>query len=89
MRIHVVSDFHGRPTIAYIYGDIHGRHLKVTGIDTREKEFHMAWKQDNIESEAGLLIPIPHYGGVIVVGREAISYHRVCLCSRTLAYFLI
>jgi hypothetical protein len=56
--------------------DANGRHLKVTSIDVREKEFHLAWKQDNIEAETSLLIPIPYYGGVIVVGQEAISYHK-------------
>jgi hypothetical protein len=71
-----ILDFQGRPTIAYIYEDVNGRHLKVTGIDTRENEFHLIWKQDNIESEASLLIPIPYYGGAIVVGQEAISYHK-------------
>lgn len=39
----------------------------------------MLWKQDNVESEAGLLIPVPYYGGVIVIGQEAISYHRVSI----------
>jgi DNA damage-binding protein 1 len=73
----LILDFHGKPTIGYIYQDNHGRHLKVTAIDTREKEFHMLWKQDNVESEAALIIPVPYYGGAIVIGQEAISYHRV------------
>lgn len=77
-------EFHNsKPTIAYIYQDNHGRHLKVTSIDTREKEFHLNWKQDNVESEAGLLIPVPYYGGAIVIGQEAISYHRVCSFKNT------
>lgn len=32
----------------------------------------------NIEAEASLLIPIPYpYGGLVIVGRESISYHKV------------
>ncbi|KAI6221851.1 DNA damage-binding protein 1 [Aphelenchoides fujianensis] len=65
-----------RPSIAYIYQDSNGRHLRVCSIDTREKEFQHVWKQDNIETEASLLIPIPFYGGVVVVGQESISYHK-------------
>ncbi|KAI6225193.1 DNA damage-binding protein 1 [Aphelenchoides fujianensis] len=63
-----------RPSIAYIYQDSNGRHLRVCSIDTREKEFQPVWKQDNIETEASLLIPIPFYGGVVVAEQEPISY---------------
>ncbi|KAI6206956.1 hypothetical protein M3Y94_00974300 [Aphelenchoides besseyi] len=66
-----------RPSIAYIYQDSNGRHLKVCHIDVNDKELQQWWRQDNIESESSLLIPVPNfYGGVVVVGQESISYHK-------------
>ena len=35
------------------------------------------WKQDNVEREASLLIPVPEpYGGCVIVGAESIVYHN-------------
>lgn len=67
------------PTIAYIYQDNNGRHLKICQVDLVEKDLlPPSWKQENIESEASLLIPVPApFGGVVVIGQESISYHRV------------
>uniref|UniRef100_A0A914DYF9 DNA damage-binding protein 1 n=1 Tax=Acrobeloides nanus TaxID=290746 RepID=A0A914DYF9_9BILA len=82
---HNVTDFafldtgeKSKPTIGYICQDNHGRHLKVCEIDIHEKELSSAlWKQENIESEASLLIPISRpYSGLIIVGQESISYHK-------------
>ncbi|KAH7729396.1 UV-damaged DNA binding factor (ISS) [Aphelenchoides avenae] len=66
------------PTIAYICQDNNGRHLKVCQVDLVEKDLlPPSWKQENIESEASLLIPVPApFGGVVVIGQESISYHR-------------
>ncbi|KHN84948.1 DNA damage-binding protein 1 [Toxocara canis] len=68
-----------KPTVVYIYRDHNGRHLKAATINLEDKELSSPplWKQDNIEAEACMIIPIPQpYGGVIVVGREAICYHK-------------
>uniref|UniRef100_A0A915B6F3 DNA damage-binding protein 1 n=1 Tax=Parascaris univalens TaxID=6257 RepID=A0A915B6F3_PARUN len=68
-----------KPTVVYIYRDHNGRHLKAAAINLEDKELSSPplWKQDNIEAEACMVIPIPQpYGGVIVVGHEAISYHK-------------
>lgn len=74
--IDFLADF--EPTLAYIYQDQNGRHLKVVAINFDDKELSPPlWKQDNIESEAAMLIPIPNpFFGLVVVGQESISYHR-------------
>ena len=37
----------------------------------------VAWKQDNVEREASMLIPVPEpHGGVIIIGAESITYHN-------------
>lgn len=34
------------------------------------------WKQDNIETEASMVIPVPEpLGGAIIIGQESILYH--------------
>ena len=39
--------------------------------------FQVPWKQDNVEREASLLIPVPEpYGGCVIVGAESIVYHN-------------
>lgn len=71
--------FTEKPTVVYIYRDHNGRHLKAAAINLEDKELSSPplWKQDNTEAEACMVIPIPQpYGGVIVVGHEAISYHK-------------
>lgn len=48
------------PTIIVIHKDNDGRHVKTHEINLREKEFtKIAWKQDNVETEATMLIPVP------------------------------
>ena len=37
----------------------------------------MPWKQDNVEREASMLIPVPEpVGGCVIVGAESIVYHN-------------
>lgn len=65
------------PTIIVIHKDNDGRHVKTHEINLNDKEFmKIAWKQDNVETEATMLIPVPTpLGGAIVIGRESIVYH--------------
>lgn len=65
------------PTLILIHQDLNGRHIKTHEINLREKEFvKLAWKQDNVETEASMLIPVPTpLGGAIVIGQESIVYH--------------
>ena len=40
-------------------------------------QLQVPWKQDNVEREASLLIPVPEpYGGCVIVGAESIVYHN-------------
>ncbi|KAH9394713.1 DNA damage-binding protein 1 [Tyrophagus putrescentiae] len=63
------------PTLCLIYQEHQSRHLKTYEI-TDEKEFCRGpWKQENVESESNILIPVDEeYGGVIVIGQESIVY---------------
>ena len=63
------------PTLCLIYQDNQCRHIKTYEL-TDEKEFRRGpWKQDNVESESNILIPVAEeYGGVIVIGQESIVY---------------
>ncbi|XP_031628469.1 DNA damage-binding protein 1 isoform X2 [Contarinia nasturtii] len=65
------------PTLIVIHQDINGRHIKTHEINLRDKEFmKVAWKQDNVETEATMLIPVPSpLGGAIVIGQESVVYH--------------
>lgn len=65
------------PTLIVIHQDINGRHIKTHEINLRDKEFmKVSWKQDNVETEATMLIPVPSpLGGAIVIGQESIVYH--------------
>ncbi|GAB0095840.1 hypothetical protein DMENIID0001_112710 [Sergentomyia squamirostris] len=65
------------PTLIVIHQDLNGRHIKTHEINLREKEFmKVAWKQENVETEASMLIPVPTpLGGAIVIGQESIVYH--------------
>ncbi|KAL7024575.1 hypothetical protein ACKWTF_013111 [Chironomus riparius] len=65
------------PTLIVIHQDLNGRHIKSHEISLREKEFvKMSWKQENVETEATMLIPVPTpLGGAIVIGQESIVYH--------------
>ncbi|KAK6052443.1 CPSF A subunit region [Cooperia oncophora] len=62
--------------LAYISQDSNGRHLKTVELSMVEKELKTISKQDNIETEARMVIPVPlPCGGVIVVGQETILYN--------------
>ncbi|CAD5219378.1 unnamed protein product [Bursaphelenchus okinawaensis] len=76
-------------SLAYIYQNESGRHLKVCRLNTEEKELTAEWTQENIESEASLLIPVPHVGGVVVVGQESISYHKSSNNYKAVSPFLL
>jgi DNA damage-binding protein 1 len=79
MRVQDVEFLYGcsTPTLIVIHQDLNGRHVKTHEINLREKEFSkVAWKQDNVETEASCLIPVPTpLGGCIVIGQESIVYH--------------
>ncbi|KAK2722376.1 DNA damage-binding protein 1-like [Artemia franciscana] len=65
------------PTIALIHQNMHGRHVKTHEISLSEKEVAKSpWKQDNVETEACMIIPVPEpISGAIIVGQESITYH--------------
>lgn len=79
MQVQDVEFLYGcnNPTLIVIHQDINGRHIKTHEINLRDKEFmKIAWKQDNVEAEATMLIPVPSpLGGAIVIGQESIVYH--------------
>ncbi|CAG0890331.1 unnamed protein product [Darwinula stevensoni] len=66
------------PTIIFIHQDQNGRHVKTYEICLKSKEFKKGpWKQDNVETEASLVIPVPlPFGGALIVGEETITYHN-------------
>ena len=57
---------------------MNGRHVKTHEISLKDKEFvKVAWKQDNVEREASILIPVPGpFGGCVIIGAESIVYHN-------------
>ncbi|EAT46412.1 AAEL002407-PA [Aedes aegypti] len=65
------------PTLIVIHQDLNGRHIKTHEINLKDKDFtKIAWKQDNVETEATMLIPVPTpLGGAIVIGQESVVYH--------------
>ncbi|XP_014225976.1 DNA damage-binding protein 1 [Trichogramma pretiosum] len=74
-----VNFLHGcaNPTLILIHQDINGRHVKTHEISVRDKEFvKIPWRQDNVEREAMMVIPVPSpIGGAIIIGQESILYH--------------
>lgn len=74
-----VEFLHGcpNPTIILIHQDGNGRHVKTHEISLREKQFvRTPWRQDNVETDASIIIPVPSpIGGAIVIGQESILYH--------------
>uniref|UniRef100_A0A0B7AQY1 DNA damage-binding protein 1 n=1 Tax=Arion vulgaris TaxID=1028688 RepID=A0A0B7AQY1_9EUPU len=68
------------PTVALIHHDQSGRHVKTyeVSLKEREKDFIKGpWKQDNVETMASMLIPIPDpLGGTVIIGQESITYHN-------------
>lgn len=79
LQVHDVEFLHGctNPTIVLIHQDVNGRHVKTHEISLRDKEFvKMPWKQDNVEIEASIVIPVPSpLCGAIIIGQESILYH--------------
>ena len=79
MHVQDVEFLYGttHPTLIVIHQDINGRHIKTHEISLKDKEFtKIAWKQDNVETEATMLIAVPMpLGGAIVIGQESIVYH--------------
>ena len=60
-----VRFLHGcaQPTVIILYQDSHGRHVKAYEICLRDKEFTKTpWKQDNVETEAMLVIAGKQHG---------------------------
>ncbi|XP_052213076.1 DNA damage-binding protein 1-like isoform X2 [Dreissena polymorpha] len=66
------------PTIILVHQDQHGRHVKTYEISLRDKELNKGpWKQDNVETEASMLIAVPSpFGGALIIGQESITYHK-------------
>ncbi|CAH0552007.1 unnamed protein product [Brassicogethes aeneus] len=84
LQVHDIEFLHGcaNPTLILIYQDVNGRHVKTHEISVREKEFKaltivkVPWKQDNVETEASIIIPVPSpLGGAIIIGQETILYY--------------
>ncbi|XP_050444479.1 DNA damage-binding protein 1 [Adelges cooleyi] len=66
------------PTILVIHQDTMGRHIKAKELSIKDKEFvKTPWKQENVETEASIIIPVPEpLCGAIVIGRESVLYHN-------------
>uniref|UniRef100_A0A6M2DKV7 Putative splicing factor 3b subunit 3 n=1 Tax=Xenopsylla cheopis TaxID=163159 RepID=A0A6M2DKV7_XENCH len=79
LQVQDVEFLHGcaNPTLIVIHQDMNGRHIKTLEINLKEKEFmKVPWRQDNVETEASMLIPVPSpFGGALVIGQESIVYH--------------
>ncbi|XP_054261134.1 DNA damage-binding protein 1 [Macrosteles quadrilineatus] len=79
LEVQDLDFLHGcpNPTIILIHQDLNGRHVKTHEISLRDKEFvKIPWKQDNIETEASMVIPVPEpLCGAIIIGQESILYH--------------
>ncbi|ESO97964.1 hypothetical protein LOTGIDRAFT_209160 [Lottia gigantea] len=67
-----------QPTVILVHQDQNGRHVKTYEISLRDKEFLKGpWKQDNVETEACMVISVPEpFGGALIVGQESITYHK-------------
>ncbi|XP_014287545.1 DNA damage-binding protein 1 [Halyomorpha halys] len=78
-EIQDLNFLHGcaNPTLILLHQDLNGRHIKTHELSLKEKEFVKApWKQDNIEMEASIIIPVPEpMCGAIIVGQESVLYH--------------
>ncbi|KAJ8968134.1 hypothetical protein NQ317_007859, partial [Molorchus minor] len=78
LQVHDVEFLHGctNPTLILIHEDVNGRHVKTHEISLREKEFvKIPWRQDNVETEATIIIPVPSpLGGAIIIGQERVFY---------------
>ncbi|CAH0392029.1 unnamed protein product [Bemisia tabaci] len=80
LEVQDVGFLHGcqNPTIILVHQDLNGRHVKTHEISLKDKEFmKVPWKQDNIETEASIVIPVPEpLCGAIIIGQESILYHN-------------
>ncbi|XP_071054441.1 DNA damage-binding protein 1 [Onthophagus taurus] len=80
LQVHDIEFLHScvNPTIILIHQDLNGRHVKTYEISLRDKEIiKTPWKQDNVETEASMLIPVPSpLCGAIIIGQESILYHN-------------
>lgn len=67
-----------QPTIVLIHQDINGRHVKTHEVSLKDKEFVKSpWKQDNIENEAAMIIPVPDpICGCLIIGQESVLFHN-------------
>lgn len=68
-----------RPVIAVLYQDNkEARHVKTYEVNLKEKDFSPGpWVQSNLDSGAGLIIPVPMpLGGAIIIGEQTIVYHN-------------
>lgn len=78
-EIQDLNFLHGcaNPTLILLHQDLNGRHIKTHELSLKEKEFvKVPWKQDNIEMEATIIIPVPEpLCGCIIVGQESVLYH--------------
>lgn len=80
MLVQDVEFLHGcsNPTLIVIHQDVNGRHIKTHEINMRDKEFmKIAWKQDNVETEATMLIPVPSPLGKCRKAIKCIINHSV------------
>lgn len=62
LQVYDVEFLHGctNPTLIMIHQDVNGRHVKTHEISLREKAFvKVPWRQDNVETEASIIIPVP------------------------------
>ncbi|KAG1661544.1 DNA damage-binding protein 1 [Nymphon striatum] len=78
LHIQDIEFLHGcsSPTVVLIHQDSQARHVKTYEI--KDKEFIKGpWSQDNVESEASMIIPVPApLFGAIIIGQESITYHK-------------
>merc|ERR1712223_2176871 len=80
MHIYDIDFLYGcsQPTIVLLHEDVHGRHVKTHEISIKDNQIvQVSWKQDNVEREASLIIPVLEpFGGCVIVGSESIVYHN-------------
>ena len=74
-----IEFLHGRktPTIAVLYTDrANARHVKTHTVSVKDREFLGGpWFQDNVDSQANFLIPVPEpFCGAVIVGSESLLF---------------
>lgn len=65
------------PTVAIIYQNSAGRHIKTYEISSRDKEAKPGpWLLEHINEEATIMVSVPSpLGGALVIGQESVMYH--------------